>query len=171
MSSTAGSAPVSTPSSGNNSLHTTGSLSFSGATKLAFDPSTGGHLRANSVDVTAATVTLQPTVPVAGTGIVVLEATGGITGPITNFIFSGRGSPYYNIGTTQLFPQDHQWFQKNYDDVINNYTPQEKTNWITSVTIARFQWQRRREYDRSSQQNSRAFFRDWLIPPKNNKIK
>ena len=81
---------------------TTGSLTLTGSTKLAFDPSTGGHLRANSVDVTAATVTLQPTVPVAGTGIVVLEATGGITGPITNFIFSGRGSPYYNIGNTQL---------------------------------------------------------------------
>lgn len=108
---------------------TTGSITFTGSTKLAFDPSTSGHLRANTVDASAATVTLQPTIPAAGTGIVVLETTGGITGPITNFVFSGRGTPYFNVDNTQLLfdyaPGTLKW--KGND-------PTNPTFWDTNVT-------------------------------------
>jgi fibronectin-binding autotransporter adhesin len=83
---------------------TTGSLTFSGTSDLAFDPSSPGALAAASVDATGATVTVAPSVPVTGTGIVVLSAPGGITGTAggvgNNFIYTGRGSLY--ISGTQL---------------------------------------------------------------------
>lgn len=81
---------------------TTGSLVFTGASNsLYFDPSTfGSYLTANTVDATGATVTLLPTTTSATTGIVVLQAAGGITGSAggvgSNFVFTGRGTAYLN---------------------------------------------------------------------------
>lgn len=80
---------------------TTGSLTFTGASTLGFDPTSGTFLSAGSVDATGGTVTLLPSISASGTGIVVLEALGGITGG-GNFVFSGRGSSYLNGGNTQL---------------------------------------------------------------------
>jgi fibronectin-binding autotransporter adhesin len=86
---------------------TTGSLTFSGTSDLGFDPSTGGtFLTAGSVNATGASVTVAPLVPVTGTGIVVLDAPGGISGTAggvgNNFIYTGRGNLYLNGGNTQL---------------------------------------------------------------------
>jgi fibronectin-binding autotransporter adhesin len=98
---------------------TTGALTFSGTSDLAFDPSTGGtFLTTGSVNATGASVTIAPTVPVTGTGIVVLDAAGGITGTAggagNNFIYTGRGSLYFNGGNTQLLidtaPVSLAWF-------------------------------------------------------------
>ncbi len=98
---------------------TTGALTFSGTSDLAFDPSTSGtFLTAGSVNATGASVTIAPTVPVTGTGIVVLDAAGGITGTAggagNNFIYTGRGSLYFNGGNTQLLidtaPVSLAWF-------------------------------------------------------------
>ncbi|MCE9608820.1 MAG: autotransporter-associated beta strand repeat-containing protein [Chthoniobacter sp.] len=82
---------------------TTGSLTLTGASTLGFDPTTGTYLSAASVNATGGTVTLVPAISTLGTGIVVLEAVGGITGvPGTNFVFTGRGTSYLNGGNTQL---------------------------------------------------------------------
>ncbi len=85
---------------------TTGSLTFNGTHTLFFDPTTPGALTANTVVATGATVTLSlSAVTGAATGIVVLNAPGGIAGTAGlagNFRFTGRGSAYLNGGNTQL---------------------------------------------------------------------
>lgn len=85
---------------------TTGSLVFAGTSRLFFDPGTSAHLGANTVDGTGAVVTLTPTsATAAGTGIVVINAPGGITGTAGttgNFRFTGRGQTYLNGTATQL---------------------------------------------------------------------
>ena len=83
---------------------TTGSLVFSGSSFLGFDPVTPGRLTAGSANATGAAVTVLPTTaPTLTTGIVVLEAAGGITGLIgSEFVYTGRGSLTFNGGNTQL---------------------------------------------------------------------
>ena len=83
---------------------TTGSLTFAGTSTLFFDPVSPASLTAASVNASAGTVTLTLTgVSGAATGIVVLDAAGGITGTAgTNFIFTGRGTTYLNGTNTKL---------------------------------------------------------------------
>ena len=82
---------------------TTGSVTFSGTSALSFDTSTPGAFTAASVNATGAAVTIAPIGTGAASGIVVLQAAGGITGTIgTEFIGSSRLSLYYNVGNTQL---------------------------------------------------------------------
>ena len=82
---------------------TTGTLTFSGTHTLSFDPGTTRALMARSVDATAATITLSPAGTAAGTGLVVIDAPGGITGTAgANFLFAGRGSVYLNNDATKL---------------------------------------------------------------------
>ncbi len=87
---------------------TSGSLTFSGTSDLGFDPSSPAtYLTAASVNATGASVTILPTVaPTTATGIVVLEAAGGITGTAggtgNNFIYTGRGNLTFNGTNTQL---------------------------------------------------------------------
>jgi fibronectin-binding autotransporter adhesin len=74
---------------------TTGSLTFFGSSRLFFDPASGGSMTAGSVDATGATVEVLGGSAPVGTGFVVLNATGGITGtPGTNFVYNNRGSIY-----------------------------------------------------------------------------
>jgi autotransporter-associated beta strand protein len=86
---------------------TTGSLTFGGTSTLGFDPTTAGtYLTAASVNGTGGSVTVAPSSPVTGTGIVVLGAAGGITGTAggvgNNFVYTGRGNLYFNVGNTEL---------------------------------------------------------------------
>ncbi|HEV7951456.1 MAG TPA: autotransporter-associated beta strand repeat-containing protein, partial [Glaciihabitans sp.] len=82
---------------------TSASLNFSGASKLFFDPSTGGSFNANTVNGAGGTVEVLASNGTNGTGILVLNAPGGITGvPNTNFVFNTRGSIYLGGGGTQL---------------------------------------------------------------------
>ena len=82
---------------------TTGSLTFNGSSNLFFDPGTGGAFNAGSVNASGATVTVTAGTAPLGTGIVVLNTTGGITGtPGTNFIYNSRGSIYLSGGGLQL---------------------------------------------------------------------
>jgi fibronectin-binding autotransporter adhesin len=82
---------------------TGGALNFSGTSRLLFDPASGGSFNSNTVNATGATVEVLPTNGTNGTGIVVLNAPGGITGvPNTNFIYNTRGSIYLGGGGTQL---------------------------------------------------------------------
>jgi autotransporter-associated beta strand protein len=86
---------------------TTGSLTFAGTSNLEFDPTTAAvFLTANTVNASAATVTIAPSLPVTGTGIVVLSAAGGITGTAggvgNNWVYTGRGNLYFNGTNTQL---------------------------------------------------------------------
>ncbi len=86
---------------------TTGSLDLQGISTIFFNPGTTGanqHLRAATIDATGAAVSFVPTGTfTGGTGIVVLEAAGGITGTIgTDFLGSSRISLSYNVGNTQL---------------------------------------------------------------------
>lgn len=76
---------------------TTGALNFTGNSALNFAPATPGFLRAASVNATGATVTVVPSSVAPVTGVVALEALGGITGTVgSNFVFSGRGNMYLN---------------------------------------------------------------------------
>ncbi len=81
---------------------TTGSLTFSssGGTGFSFDPSTGGAFTANTITATGATITLTPTAAPSGTGIVVMNATSGITASPSNFIINARGT--INVTATQV---------------------------------------------------------------------
>jgi len=84
-----------------------GALTFAaGSSTMAFDPTTTGtnqHFRAGSIDASAATVSIVPSASTAGTGIVVMEAAGGITGTIgVNFLGNSRLSLAFNPGNTQL---------------------------------------------------------------------
>ena len=84
---------------------TTGSLVFSGGSSfLGFDPATPASLTAGSANATGAVVSLLPTTaPTTATGIVVLGASGGITGAIgSEFVYTGRGTLSFNVGNTQL---------------------------------------------------------------------
>lgn len=86
---------------------TTGTIVFTGNNTLVFNPTTPAALSANTVNATAATVTLSlGSSSPAATGIVVLDAPGGIMGTAgglgSNFVFTGRGTSYLNVGSTQL---------------------------------------------------------------------
>jgi autotransporter-associated beta strand protein len=82
---------------------TTGSVTFSGTHTLTFDPSTAQALTVGSVNAAAATITLTPINSTVGSGLVILDAPGGITGTVgTNFLFSGRGTAYLNGDSTKL---------------------------------------------------------------------
>lgn len=93
---------------------TTGSLTFNGTHTLSFDPATSQALTAASVNAAAATITLTPSGTTPGTGLVVIDAPGGITGTAgANFIFTGRGSTYLNNDSTKLLfdytPANLKW--------------------------------------------------------------
>lgn len=83
-----------------------GALTFNGTHSFFFDPSTTGagqNFTAGSIDASAATITVTPSATASGSGIVVMEAAGGITGSInTNFIGNSRLSLSFNGGNTQL---------------------------------------------------------------------
>jgi len=84
-----------------------GALTFAaGSSTMAFDPTTTGatdHFRANTINASAATVSIIPSASASGTNIVVMEATGGITGTIgVNFLGNSRLSLAFNPGNTQL---------------------------------------------------------------------
>jgi autotransporter-associated beta strand protein len=113
---------------------TTGSLTFAGTSTLFFNPNSGAKLTAASVNGIAGTVTLSLTSgSPAATGILVLEAAGGITGTAgglgNNFIFTGRGTSYLAAGNTQLLidytPASLKWTGS---DVTN------PTFWNTNAT-------------------------------------
>ncbi|MFY7818695.1 MAG: beta strand repeat-containing protein [Akkermansiaceae bacterium] len=110
-----------------------GSLSFTGTSSMAFDPSTMGanqHFRANTIDASAGTVSIVPSSSASGTNIVVMEATGGITGVVgLNFLGNSRLSLSFNENNTQLLatytPASLKWKGTN---VAN------PTFWDTGVT-------------------------------------
>ncbi|MFM2170497.1 MAG: hypothetical protein RI957_726 [Verrucomicrobiota bacterium] len=83
-----------------------GSLTFTGSSNVAFDPSTTGanqHFRANTINASAGTVSIVPSASASGADIVVMEAAGGITGSIgVNFIGNSRLSLSFNQDSTQL---------------------------------------------------------------------
>jgi autotransporter-associated beta strand protein len=86
---------------------TTKSIDITGTSNFFFNPGTTGtgqHLKAASVDATGAVVTFVPTGTLTnGTGIVLMEAAGGITGIIgTEFLGNSRVALSYNVGQTQL---------------------------------------------------------------------
>jgi autotransporter-associated beta strand protein len=83
---------------------TTGSVTFAGTSTLTFNPVTTGALTAASVDASAATITLAVAgIGAGGTGIVILDAPGGITGTVgTNFLFTGNGTVYLSPDNTKL---------------------------------------------------------------------
>jgi autotransporter-associated beta strand protein len=86
---------------------TTKSIDITGTSNFFFNPGTTGtgqHLKAASVDATGAVVTFVPTGSLNnGTGIVLIEAAGGITGTIgAEFLGNSRVTLSYNAGKTQL---------------------------------------------------------------------
>ena len=86
---------------------TTGSLTFAGNADYFLDPTTSGptaHFKANSIDASAGIVTIKLTGPSpVVSDMVVLESTGGpITGLISNFAFTGRGSLAFSPDQTKL---------------------------------------------------------------------
>ena len=119
---------------------TTGTITFPGTHQLFFDPTTGGSLQADKVVTTGATVTLVATIPAAGTGIVVLEAPGGITGSISNFVFNGRGTPYLDGTNTKLLvdfaPVTLAW--KGQDATNPTYWDTTTTNWMNGAAADKF---------------------------------
>lgn len=118
---------------------TTGSLDLQGTSNIFFNPGTTGpnqHLRAASIDATGATITFIPTGTfTGGTGIVVLEAAGGITGSIgTEFLENSRVNLSYNTGNTQLLadfsPATLVW--KGSDGTNPTYWDAVTTNWFNT---------------------------------------
>src|SRR4030095_12284626 len=74
---------------------TTGSLTFAsgGTCHPFFDPGTPGTaLTANTIVSTGATVKVTPSTAPVGSGIVVLNSIGGITGTLSTFQINARGS-------------------------------------------------------------------------------
>ena len=123
-------------------------LTFTGASTLTFDPTTGTFLRASSANASGGTVAVLPSVFSSGTGIVVLEALGGITGTAggvgSNFFFEGRGTTYLNgpsgTATRLLFdftPGSVVW--KGNDATNPTFWDVATTNnWATGVTPDKF---------------------------------
>ena len=121
---------------------TTGTLTFNGAHTLTFDPATPQALRAQSVNAAAAIITLSPAGSAAGTGIVVIDAPGGITGTAgVNFLFAGRGSAYLNNDSTKLLfdytPATLKWAG---GDAANpsGWDTNLTTNWRNGATPDKF---------------------------------
>jgi autotransporter-associated beta strand protein len=82
---------------------TTGSLDFTGNSIFSFDAGTPGAFSAASIDATGAIVSFAPIGSGGGSGIVVMQAAGGITGTIgTEFLGNSRVSLSYNVDQTQL---------------------------------------------------------------------
>ncbi|TAE73056.1 MAG: hypothetical protein EAZ84_13535, partial [Verrucomicrobia bacterium] len=82
---------------------TTGSLDFAGTNTFSFDAGTPGAFSAASIDATGATVSFAPIGSGGGSGIVVMQAAGGITGTIgTEFVGNSRITLSYNADQTQL---------------------------------------------------------------------
>jgi autotransporter-associated beta strand protein len=121
---------------------TTGLIDFTGASTLAFNTATPGALTAASIDATGAAVSMAPNGGTAGTGIVVLQAAGGITGNIgTEFIGSSRLSLSYNGDQTQLLatyaPANLTW--KGTDLTNPTFWDTDTTsNWETSGSPDKF---------------------------------
>ncbi len=120
---------------------TTGALIFGGNNQLYFDPSTVGSITANTVNATVGTVTLNATAAAAGTGLVVIDAPGGITGPISNFVFTGRGTPYFNGTSTKLLfdfaPGNLKW--KGQDATNPTFWDvNTTTNWLNGAAGDKF---------------------------------
>jgi autotransporter-associated beta strand protein len=81
---------------------TSGSIDFTGTTNLLFNADTPAALTAASIDATGAAVTVAPSGS-SGSGIVILQAAGGITGTIgSEFIGNSRLTLSYNFNQTQL---------------------------------------------------------------------
>lgn len=124
---------------------TTGSLTFTGTSTLHFDGASAGALSANTVNATGATVNLALTAPITGgTGIVVINAPGGITGTTGvggNFVFSGRGSTYLNGTSTQLLldfaPATLKWLGT---DATNptRWDVETTPNWDNATVLDKF---------------------------------
>ena len=70
----------------------------------------------------------------------------------------------YSLGTTNLIPRDHQWFQVPLETVLQEYDINKKQQWIVSVAQARMRWKRRLEHVQHSQNASRQILRNWLTP-------
>lgn len=103
---------------------TTGSLTFLSSSTLFFDPATPARLTAASINAAGATVQLSLSAPsLGGTGIVILEAAGGILGTAGvggNFQFNGRGTVYLNGTNTQLlFDYTPALLKWRGDDALN----------------------------------------------------
>lgn len=69
------------------------SVLFSGNHTLTFDPNTPGAFSADTVDASAANITILPSsTPPNTSGLVVINTTNGITGSLLNFTYTGRGT-------------------------------------------------------------------------------
>ncbi len=131
---------------------TTGSLTFGTAPasthEFFLDPTTtapGAHFKAASIDATNSVVSVKLTAPSSAvTDMVVMESTGGpISGTISNFSFTGRGSLSFNPGGTQLLftytPASLVW---KGDDVTNpTFWNLSTPNWLNGGTPDAFQSQ------------------------------
>jgi fibronectin-binding autotransporter adhesin len=122
----------------------TGSITFIGNTQLSFDPTTPAALMANTVNASAATVTLSLTATApAAAGIVVLNAPGGITGTAGsggNFQFTGRGTTYLGAGNTQLLfdytPANLKWTGTGANPTLWDLNT--TVNWVSGANPEKF---------------------------------
>jgi autotransporter-associated beta strand protein len=123
---------------------TSKSIDINGTSNFFFNPGTTAanqHLKAASIDATGAVVTFVPTGTLnSGTGIVLMEAAGGITGMIgTEFLGNSRVSLSYNVGNTRLLadytPGALVW--KGSDATNPTFWDTEvTTNWFNTNTSA-----------------------------------
>ena len=122
---------------------TTGSVTFASGSKFAFNPNTPAAFTAASVNASAGPVTVVSTsTPPNATGIPVLTATGGISGPLSNFVFTGRGSLSFNDNTTptQLLldysPASMVW--KGDDSTNPSFWDLNTSNWINGAVADKY---------------------------------
>lgn len=108
------------------------SIVLNGASTIRFDPNSPAALTADtvSVDSLAAVSILPTTTPPNATGIVVINTTNGITGDISNFSFTGRGTLSFSGDNKQLLfdyaPVSIKW--KGADAV-------DREIWDTNTTV------------------------------------
>ena len=122
---------------------TTGSLTFTGTHNVFFDPGTPAKLTAGSINATGAVVSFAPYGTLAAaTGVVVLEAAGGITGAIgSEFLENSRVDLSYNVGQTQLLadyvPGTLVWQGA---DITNPtfWNTDATPNWLNGVSADKF---------------------------------
>ena len=70
----------------------------------------------------------------------------------------------YTKGQDNLLSRDQRWFKHTAQTIIDQYTPTEKSQWLTSIRNARWRWLQRQESHRLTQDASRQLLRNWLIP-------
>jgi hypothetical protein len=68
----------------------------------------------------------------------------------------------YELGPSNLLPQDRPWLSKPIETIIDHYSIKEKKKWLLSMNQARHRWSKRNDHVSRSQTSSRRSFETWL---------